>query len=257
MTEISDPRLAAFKKLLDIMDDLREKCPWDQKQTLESLSLLTIEEVYELNDAIYEKNHPHIEEELGDLLLHIVFYAKIGHEKGSFDIASVIEKIVKKLVDRHPHIYGDLILKDEEEVKKNWEKLKLKEGRNSILEGVPKSLPAIAKAYRIQEKVKQVGFEWKHIDQVWDKVEEEINELKEAVQLNIGSKIDEEYGDLLFELINYARFLKIDPEASLQKTNKKFISRFQYIEKNAKTNLDAMELGELEALWQEAKLKEI
>ncbi|MBP7478275.1 MAG: nucleoside triphosphate pyrophosphohydrolase [Chitinophagales bacterium] len=245
--------LEAFSKLLDIMDDLRAKCPWDMKQTFESLSLLTIEEVYELNDAIIEKDYKNISEEIGDLLLHMVFYAKLGEEIQAFDMASSIEAINKKLIDRHPHIYGDVIAEDEAAVKRNWEKLKMKEGRSSILEGVPKSLSSIVKAYRIQEKVKQVGFEWENIDQVWDKVEEERAELLQAVQERDQAHIEEEFGDLLFALINYARFAKIDPEAALQKTNRKFIQRFKYIEEHAPKSLDEMSLEEMDALWNRAK----
>lgn len=245
--------LEAFSKLLDIMDDLRAKCPWDMKQTFESLSLLTIEEVYELNDAIIEKDYKNISEEIGDLLLHMVFYAKLGEEIEAFDMASSLEAINKKLIDRHPHIYGDVIAEDEAAVKRNWEKLKMKEGRSSILEGVPKSLSSIVKAYRIQEKVKQVGFEWENIDQVWDKVEEERAELLQAVQERDQAHIEEEFGDLLFALINYARFAKIDPEAALQKTNRKFIQRFKYIEEHAPKSLDEMSLEEMDALWNRAK----
>ncbi|MBK7959284.1 MAG: nucleoside triphosphate pyrophosphohydrolase [Bacteroidetes bacterium] len=245
--------LEAFSKLLDIMDDLRAKCPWDMKQTFESLSLLTIEEVYELNDAIIEKDYKNISEEIGDLLLHMVFYAKLGEEIQAFDMASSLEAINKKLIDRHPHIYGDVIAEDEAAVKRNWEKLKMKEGRSSILEGVPKSLSSIVKAYRIQEKVKQVGFEWENIDQVWEKVEEERAELLQAVQERDQAHIEEEFGDLLFALINYARFAKIDPEAALQKTNRKFIQRFKYIETHAEKSLDEMSLEEMDVLWNRAK----
>ena len=245
--------LEAFSKLLDIMDDLRAKCPWDMKQTFETLSLLTIEEVYELNDAIIEKDYKNISEEIGDLMLHMVFYAKLGEEIQAFDMASSLEAINKKLIDRHPHIYGDVIAEDEAAVKRNWEKLKMKEGRSSILEGVPKSLSSIVKAYRIQEKVKQGGFEWENIDQVWDKVEEERAELMQAVQEKDQAHIEEEFGDLLFALINYARFAKIDPEAALQKTNRKFIQRFKYIEEHAPKSLDEMSLEEMDALWNRAK----
>ena len=245
--------LEAFSKLLDIMDDLRAKCPWDMKQTFETLSLLTIEEVYELNDAIIEKDYKNISEEIGDLMLHMVFYAKLGEEIQAFDMASSLEAINKKLIDRHPHIYGDVIAEDEAAVKRNWEKLKMKEGRSSILEGVPKSLSSIVKAYRIQEKVKQVGFEWENIEQVWDKVEEERAELIQAVQERDQAHIEEEFGDLLFALINYARFAKIDPEAALQKTNRKFIQRFKYIEEHAPKSLDEMSLEEMDALWNRAK----
>lgn len=253
MSELNDPRLKAFKRLLDIMDDLRAKCPWDKKQTFESLSQLTIEETFELNDAIYDQNMGHIEEEIGDLFLHLVFYAKLGQETGAFDVTSILTKIGQKLIHRHPHIYSDTIVNSEEEVKKNWEKIKLKEGRKSLLEGVPRSLPGVTKAYRIQEKVKQVGFEWENKEQVWEKVVEETAELQEAIAQNDDQQIEEEFGDLLFALINYARFLQIDPEAALQKTNKKFIERFQYIENNATKRLEDMTLEEMEYLWQKAK----
>jgi XTP/dITP diphosphohydrolase len=253
MSELNDPRLKAFKRLLDIMDDLRAKCPWDKKQTFESLSQLTIEETFELNDAIYDQNIGHIEEEIGDLFLHLVFYAKLGQEAGAFDVTSILTKIAQKLIHRHPHIYSDTVANSEEEVKKNWEKIKLKEGRKSLLEGVPRSLPGITKAYRIQEKVKQVGFEWENKEQVWEKVVEETAELQEAIAQNDDQQIEEEFGDLLFALINYARFLQIDPEAALQKTNKKFIERFQYIENNATKRLEDMTLEEMEYLWQKAK----
>ena len=213
-------QLEAFNRLLDIMDDLREKCPWDKKQDLQSLRHLTLEEVYELSDALLEENLTEIKKELGDVLLHLVFYAKIGSEKKSFDIADVINSLNEKLIFRHPHIYGNVEVKDEEEVKQNWEKLKLKEGNKSILAGVPKSLPPIIKAYRIQEKVKQVGFEWENKEQVWDKVNEEIGELQHEIAQNDLEKMEDELGDVFFSLINYARFLKIDPETALEKTNK-------------------------------------
>lgn len=255
-----EKKLEAFERILKIMDELREKCPWDQKQTMESLRNLTIEETYELADAIVEKDMKGVKEELGDILLHIIFYAKIGEEQGDFDIAGVIHDECDKLVSRHPHIYGEVKVSGEEEVKKNWEKLKLKEGKQSILEGVPRSLPALIKAYRIQQKAKQVGFEWENMAQVWEKVEEEIQELKDvehAKQLD-KAKVEEEFGDVLFALINYARYLDIDPENALEKTNKKFISRFQYIEAQAKQNnliLEDMTLEEMDALWNEAKMK--
>lgn len=256
MEQLQDGRLIAFKRLLDIMDDLREKCPWDRKQTMESLRMLTIEETYELADAILDGDLNGVEEELGDLLLHMVFYAKIGSEKGAFDIASALNRVCEKLIARHPHIYGDLEVKDEEEVKQNWEKLKLKEGKKGILSGVPKSLPALLKAYRIQDKVKQVGFEWENLEQVWEKVEEEQKELQEAISSGNQERIKEEFGDLMFSLINYSRFLKIDPEASLERTNIKFISRFNYIEEKARAqdrDLEKMSLEEMDALWREAK----
>jgi XTP/dITP diphosphohydrolase len=243
----------AFERILNIMNDLREKCPWDKKQTINSLRNLTIEETFELADAISENDYTNIEEELGDILLHIVFYAKIGEEEGQFDIVSIINKLCDKLIHRHPHIYGDVKVSNEEEVKQNWEKLKLKEGKKSILEGVPKSLPAMIKAYRMQEKTAKVGFEWENKNQVWDKVMEEINELKVAEDLNDHDKINEEFGDVLFALINYARFLKIDPESSLEEINKKFQRRFQYIEEKANKPLDDMGLEAMDDLWNEAK----
>jgi XTP/dITP diphosphohydrolase len=249
-------QLDAFNRLLDIMDDLREKCPWDKKQTLESLRHLTIEETYELGDAILDNNLTEIKKELGDLLLHIVFYAKIGSEKNSFDMADVANEICDKLIYRHPHIYGDVVVEDEEEVKQNWEKLKLKEGKKSVLEGVPKSLPALVKASRIQDKVKGVGFDWEEPHQVWDKVQEELNELQEEVKVSDQDKIEAEFGDVLFSMINYARFLKVNPEDALERTNKKFIKRFMYLESKASTlgkNLSDMSLGEMDIFWEEAK----
>ncbi|HUH25088.1 MAG TPA: nucleoside triphosphate pyrophosphohydrolase, partial [Flavobacterium sp.] len=223
-------QLKAFERLLDIMDELREKCPWDQKQTFQSLQHLTIEEVYELNDAISEKNTQEIKKELGDLLLHIVFYAKIGSEDQSFDIADVCHAISEKLITRHPHIYGTIEANDEQTVKENWEKLKLKEGNESVLSGVPKSLPAIVKAYRIQDKVKGVGFDWDNKEDVWNKVEEEIAEFKVEVEANHKENQEQEFGDVLFALINYARFCDINPEEALNKTNNKFIRRFTQME---------------------------
>ncbi len=251
-----EEKLAALGRLLDIMDDLRVGCPWDKKQTNDSLRHLTIEEVYELADAILENDTENIKKELGDLLLHIVFYAKIGSETGDFDIADVANAISEKLIYRHPHIYGDVKVKDEKEVKENWEKLKLKEGKKSVLEGVPKSLPAMVKAMRIQEKAKGVGFDWDHADQVWEKVQEELAEFKAEVAKNDREKMTEEFGDVLFALINYARFLDINPETALEKTNKKFIKRFQYLEEKAKKegkDLKNMSLEEMEAYWNEAK----
>jgi XTP/dITP diphosphohydrolase len=253
-----EQKLQAFSELLTIMDDLRAKCPWDMKQTNESLRHLTIEEVYELSDAILDGDSKGIKEELGDILLHIVFYAKLGEEKGEFDIASLTRSICKKLIDRHPHIYGNTVVADEEEVKKNWEQLKLKEGRTSILGGVPKGLPALVKAYRIQEKVKQVGFEWEHKEQVWDKVQEEMNELNEAIASQDQEHMEEEFGDLMFTMVNYARFLNIEPEAALERCNIKFIKRFKYMEEQAKLKeigLKEMSLEDMELLWQEAKHK--
>jgi len=249
-------KLEALERLLDIMDDLRTGCPWDRKQTFDSLRHLTIEEVYELADAILEKNPEEIKKELGDLLLHIVFYAKIGSETHDFDIADIAHSISDKLVYRHPHIYGDVKVTDEKEVKENWEKLKLKEGKKSVLEGVPKSLPAMVKAMRMQEKAKGVGFDWDTKEQVWEKVLEEIDEFKEEVKKQDKEKMEEEFGDVLFALINYARFVGINPETALEKTNKKFIKRFQYLEKEtakAGKELKNMSLEEMEAYWQEAK----
>ena len=238
------------------MDELRERCPWDQKQTFESLRHLTIEETYELGDAILDKDLNEIKKELGDVLLHIVFYAKIGSETNDFDIADVANSICDKLIHRHPHIYGDTVVKDEEEVKQNWEKLKLKEGRKSVLEGVPKSLPALVKASRIQEKVKAVGFDWEESEQVWEKVEEEIAEFHAEVEAKDHDKMQSEFGDVLFSLINYARFLDINPEEALERTNKKFIKRFQYLESKAselgKPLMD-MSLAEMDVFWNEAK----
>ena len=249
-------QLQAFNRLLDIMDELREKCPWDKKQTMESLRHLTIEETYELGDAILDQNLSEIKKELGDLLLHIVFYAKIGNEKNSFDIADVANEICDKLIHRHPHIYGDVEVADEEEVKQNWEKLKLKEGKKSVLEGVPKSLPALVKASRIQDKVKAVGFDWEEPEQVWEKVQEELQELQIEVQRADQDKIESEFGDVLFSMINYARFLNINPEDALERTNKKFIKRFTYLEAKAQElekNLSDMTLAEMDVFWEEAK----
>ena len=255
MTNRAD-QLDAFDRLLTIMDELREKCPWDQKQTMETLRPLTIEETYELGDAILDKDLKEVKNELGDLLLHIVFYAKIGSETNDFDISDVINSICEKLIHRHPHIYSDVEVKDEKEVKQNWENLKLKEGKTSVLEGVPKSLPALVKASRIQEKVAGVGFDWEHPDQVWEKVEEEIGELKAEIHNKNQDATENEFGDVLFSLINYARFLKINPENALERTNKKFIKRFQYLESKAKTlqkSLSEMTLAEMDVYWEEAK----
>lgn len=246
----------AFEKLVTIMDELREKCPWDRKQTIQSLRQMTLEETYELTDAITAENWKDIREELGDLLLHIVFYAKIGAEKNQFTLQDVIDGISKKLVDRHPHIYGDVKINTDEDVKKNWEKLKLKEGKTSVLSGVPKTLPALVKAMRLQEKAKQVGFEWENKDQVWDKVNEEEVELKEAIAQGDQSKIEEEFGDLLFSLVNFARFLNVDAENALEVTNKKFISRFTQMEEKAMSsgkNLNEMSLTEMDAIWNQIK----
>ncbi|WP_299059364.1 nucleoside triphosphate pyrophosphohydrolase [uncultured Polaribacter sp.] len=249
-------QLAAFNRLLDIMDDLREKCPWDKKQTLESLRHLTIEETYELADAILDNDLQEIKKELGDVLLHIVFYAKIGSEKNSFDIADVANTISDKLIHRHPHIYGDVKIDNEEDVKKNWEKLKLKEGNTSVLEGVPKSLPALVKACRIQEKVAGVGFDWEKPEQVWEKVQEELEELNEELKAGNKENIEKEFGDVIFSMINYARFIDVNPENALEKTNKKFINRFQFLEKAAKDagkDLAEMSLTEMDIYWEKSK----
>lgn len=245
----------AFERLLIIMDELREQCPWDRKQTFQSLRNLTIEEVYELADAILEEDLPNIKEEIGDVMLHLVFYAKIASEQDAFDIGDAINAVCDKLIKRHPHIYGEVKVADEAEVKKNWEQLKLQEGKKSVLEGVPKSLPAVVKAYRMQEKTAQVGFEWDTVDQVYEKVEEELQELKEAISEQDQDHIEEEFGDVLFAMINYGRFLNVDPETALEKINKKFKARFEYIEKHATQDLDDMTLEEMDLLWNEAKVK--
>ncbi len=252
-----DPRLKAFERLLNIMDDLRKGCPWDKEQTMESLRHLTIEETYELSDAILSNDLEEIKKEVGDLMLHLVFYAKIGSEKKAFDITDVLNGISEKLIHRHPHIYGDITVVDAEEVKNNWEKLKLQEGKKSVLEGVPQSMPPLVKAYRIQEKVKGVGFDWERPEQVWEKVEEELGELKTEVDSGISKeKIEGEFGDLLFSLVNYARFIDINPEDALEKTNRKFIKRFQFLEKAAQKNqkeLKDMSLAEMDVFWEQAK----
>ena len=251
-----DRRLIAFKRLLDIMDDLRVKCPWDQKQTFESLRNLTIEETYELADAITAKNLEELKGEIGDLLLHMVFYCKIASEKKAFDIEDAINTVCDKLVHRHPHIYGNVQVEDEEEVKKNWEKLKLKEGKTSVLEGVPGSLPALVKATRIQEKAKGIGFEWETAKDVWKKVKEEMNEFEAEMNTN-SDKMEEEFGDLLFSLVNYARFIDLSPESALSKTNQKFIARFQLMEKLIKKDnkeIESMPLIEMDEYWDKAKL---
>ena len=251
-----EQKLQAFSRLLDIMDELREKCPWDKKQTFESLRHLTIEETYELGDAILDNDFIEIKKELGDLLLHVLFYAKIGSETETFDIADVANSIAEKLIYRHPHIYGNTTVKNEEEVKQNWEKLKLKEGRSSVLEGVPKSLPAMVKATRIQDKVASVGFDWEESHQVFDKVKEEIFELQTEIEKGNIDNIESEFGDVLFSLINYARFIKVNPENALERTNKKFINRFQYLEKEAKKEgkqLSEMTLGEMQEHWEKSK----
>ncbi|HUR12688.1 MAG TPA: nucleoside triphosphate pyrophosphohydrolase [Flavitalea sp.] len=246
----------AFERLIIIMNELREKCPWDKKQTIQTLRSMTIEETYELADAITEHDFKGIREEIGDLLLHIVFYARIGEEQGEFTLEEAIKGICEKLIARHPHIYGNVQVKDEEEVKQNWEKLKLKEGKSSVLEGVPKALPAVVKATRLQEKARQVGFEWDKREQVWEKVEEETIELKEAIAGEDPDRIEEEFGDLLFSLINYARFLRIDAENALERTNKKFIERFRRMEQKAiqeGKSLHEMTLSEMDAIWNSIK----
>jgi XTP/dITP diphosphohydrolase len=257
----TDKRLSAFKRLLDIMDDLRQQCPWDRKQTLDSLRYLTIEETYELSDAILEKDMDEIKKELGDLMLHLVFYAKIGSEKNAFDIADVLNGISEKLVHRHPHIYGDVKVKDATEVADNWEAIKMKEkGHKSALSGVPKSLPAMVKAHRIQEKVKGVGFEWEEKDQVWDKVKEEQEELRHEVKNGADhDKMEDEMGDLFFALINYARYIGVNPEDALERTNKKFMKRFLSIEQQAEKegkSLKKMTLEEMDKMWDNAKKAE-
>lgn len=246
----------AFEKLVSIMNDLREKCPWDRKQTIGSLRQMTLEETYELADAITEEDWQGIREELGDLLLHIVFYAKIGQEQNRFTIEDVIHGISEKLVARHPHIYGDVKVENEEDVKRNWEKLKLKEGKKSVLSGVPKTLPAMVKAMRLQEKAKQVGFEWESRGQVWEKVKEEEAELQQAIAEGNPDRVEDEFGDLVFSLVNFARFLNIDAENALERTNKKFISRFTAMEEKALAGgkkLDEMTLEEMDAIWNEIK----
>ena len=248
-------KLAAFERLLTIMDELREKCPWDRKQTFQSLRNLTIEETYELADAILEEDVAGIKEELGDLMLHLVFYAKIADEQKAFNIGDAINEVCEKLINRHPHIYGDVQADDEETVKKNWEQLKLQEGKKSVLGGVPKSLPAMVKAYRMQEKTAQVGFEWDNKEQVWEKVEEEIQELKETLNEETDqARREEEFGDVLFSLINYARFQNIEPETALERINQKFKKRFQYIEAHAPKSMEEMSLEEMDALWDAAKV---
>jgi MazG family protein len=253
---MSTPLNEQMNRLVTIMDELREKCPWDKKQTIDTLRTLTIEETYELADAITAGDWKGIKEELGDLLLHIVFYAKIGSEQNQFTLTEAIASVCDKLIHRHPHIYGDVVANDEETVKQNWEKLKLKEGKTSVLGGVPKGLPATVKAIRLQEKSKQVGFEWENKDQVWEKVEEEMEELKEAIATKDQNKIESEYGDLVFSLINYARFLQVDAETALEKTNIKFMNRFIAMEKVAKEqgkDLSEMSLTEMDAIWNTIK----
>ena len=251
-----ETQLKAFDRLLTLRDELREQCPWDKKQTLQSLRHLTIEETYELGDAILDNDLNEIKKELGDVLLHIVFYAKIGSETKDFDIADVCNEICDKLIHRHPHIYSDTVVANEEEVKQNWEKLKLKEGKKSVLEGVPRSLPALVKASRIQDKVKAVGFDWEEPEQVWEKVQEELAELQVEVASGDQDKMEAEFGDVMFSMINYARFLNINPEDALERTNKKFVMRFQYLESKAgelgKPLMD-MTLAEMDVFWEEAK----
>lgn len=256
-TKNRSAELLAFNRLLDIMDDLREKCPWDKKQTMDTLRHLTIEETYELSDAILENDIQEVKKELGDLLLHIVFYSKIASETDDFTVAEMINGICEKLIVRHPHIYGDVEVKDEEEVKKNWEQIKLKEGNKSVLGGVPASLPALVKAMRIQEKARGVGFDWEEPAQVWEKVQEEISEFKEKIEGGASAEEKEdEFGDVLFSLVNYARFVDINPETALERTNKKFIKRFTHLEAKAKElgkNLSEMTLAEMDVFWNEAK----
>lgn len=247
-------KLDAFKRLLIIMDELREQCPWDRKQTMQSLRNLTIEETYELADAILDMDMQEIKEEIGDVMLHMVFYSKIASETGDFDITDSLNAVCEKLINRHPHIYGDVQVEDEEEVKRNWEQIKLKEGKKSVLSGVPKSLPAMVKAYRMQDKTAQVGFEWENAGQVWEKVEEEIQEFKEVVDVD-PEKMEDEFGDIMFSLINYARFKGIDPETALEKVNRKFKKRFEYIEAQATKPLTDMSLDQMDKLWNEAKSK--
>ncbi len=253
-----EEKLKAFERVLNIMDDLRTKCPWDKKQTIESLRILTIEETYELADAITQKNMSSLKEELGDLLLHIVFYSRIATENGDFTITNMMNDLCEKLIERHPHIYGDVVVENEEQVKQNWEQIKQKKTKKSLLAGVPVSLPALVKAYRMQEKAKQVGFEWENKHQVWEKVEEELNEFKEeAFATEIHQEhLEKEFGDLLFSLVNLSRYLNIDPEAALEKTNLKFYNRFNLMEKMAndqKKKLHEMKLEDMDALWNKTK----
>lgn len=247
-------KMESFGRLLKIMDELREQCPWDRKQTMESLSSLTVEETYELMDGIESNDLQNVKEELGDIMLHMVFYAKIGAEKGAFDIKDSLDAVCDKLIRRHPHIYGDVNVRDDDEVKKNWELIKMSEGKKSVLEGVPNALPGLIKAQRMQEKAAQVGFEWDRVDQVWEKVEEEMMELKEAIDENDQEKKTEEFGDLLFALINYARYIDVDANRALDLTNRKFKTRIEYIEANSDKPLSEMTLGEMDKLWDEAKV---
>ncbi len=248
-----EEKMEAFGRLLDIMDDLRAKCPWDMKQTMSSLRMLTIEEVYELSDAILKDNTDEIREEIGDLMLHLVFYAKIAEETDAFDAFDALQGVCTKLINRHPHIYGDVEVANAEDVKKNWEQIKLAEGKKSVLSGVPQGLPAMIKAYRMQEKTAQVGFEWKRSEDVWDKVMEEIDEFQVEMKAGNTEKAADEFGDILFSLINYARYQGIDPETALEKVNIKFKNRFEYIEHHAPRPLTEMSLNEMDALWDKAK----
>lgn len=259
-----EAKLKAFDRLLTIMDELRENCPWDKKQSLESLRHLTIEEMYELSDSILEGNLPEIKKELGDLMLHLVFYSRIASESGAFDVSDVLNSICDKLIERHPHVYGDVVANDEETVKANWEKIKLKTGNKSVLEGVPKALPALVKAMRVQDKARGVGFDWEKKQQVWEKVEEEMQEFKKEFNVDSENPINQqkamaEFGDLLFSLVNYARFIQIDPEEALERTNKKFIKRFQFLEtesSKAGKSLTEMTLAEMDVYWEKAKLSD-
>ena len=254
----NENKAKAFVRLVEIMDRLREECPWDKKQTIDSLRYLTIEEMYELSDAILDKNMDEIKKELGDLMLHIVFYSRIASEKKHFDITDVLNSISEKLIHRHPHIYGDVVANDVKQVKENWEKLKLKEGKKSVLEGVPKSLPAIVKAYRIQEKVRGIGFDWENKSQVWDKVLEEIAEFQREEKKKDAEKMEEEFGDVLFSLVNYSRFINVNPEDALEKTNKKFIRRFKYMEQKIKEDgldLSKLSFEQMNTFWDMAKVE--
>ena len=253
-----EEKLRAFERILDILDELREKCPWDRKQTLQSLRHLTLEEVYELSDSLLEENMEEIKKEIGDVFLHLIFYAKIASEKGVFDIADVLNALCEKLIFRHPHIYGDVIAEDEEAVKQNWEKLKLKEGNQSVLEGVPNSLPSMVKAFRIQDKVKGLGFDFLNPEEAWKKVEEELKEFQAEIEIGSREKQESELGDVFFSLVNYARILGINADTALERTNLKFISRFKKMEHLAKErnlNLSEMSLDEMDNLWEESKLK--
>lgn len=253
MAASREKKLEAFGRLLDIMDDLRTKCPWDMKQTIETLRMLTIEETYELSDAIMDKNMKDISEEIGDLMLHMVFYARIGEETDDFDVASVLHGICDKLVKRHPHIYGDVKVENEADVKKNWEQIKLSEGKKSVLSGLPNSLPSLVKAYRMQEKTAQVGFEWQNKEDVWAKVEEEIGEFQSVANTGNVDRIEDEFGDIMFSLVNYARYVGINPDGALERCNRKFKSRFEYIEANSTKPLSEMTLDEMDRLWEESK----